>query len=306
MGKYDDAKNILQALGVPKSQQSPVCCFTLLALAGLQENDKWDSVSNNWVGTHGVKTFLINNYNKIYAENSRENIRKNAMHPFRIAGFVEDNGVATNSSNYSYRLTEEMKTLLSFYDSNLWEEKLAWFQSIHDSLKSRYETKRNFTKIPVTINGKQFSFSTGSHNKLQKAIIEEFAPRFAPQSECLYVGDTTKKDLVKNEQRLQELGFSITLHDKMPDIVLYMFDRDWLLFVEAVTSVGPMSPKRIIEIGEMINRVKSKIIYVTAFLDFKTFKKFSSDLAWETEVWIAEIPDHMIHYNGDKFLGPRK
>ena len=56
----------------------------------------------------------------------------------------------------------------------------------------------------------------------------------------------------------------------------------------------------------MTENISAGKIYVTAFLDFKTFKKFSETLAWETEVWIADTPDHMIHLNGDKFLGPRK
>ena len=91
----------------------------------------------------------------------------------------------------------------------------------------------------------------------------------------------------------------------MPDVVLYAEDKDWLYFIESVTSVGPMEPKRIKEIEEMTTGVKAGKIYVTAFLDFKTFKQFSESLAWETEVWIADMPDHMIHLNGDKFLGPR-
>ena len=159
--------------------------------------------------------------------------------------------------------------------------------------------------MPVKINESEFTFSPGKHNELQKAIIEEFAPRFAPNSECLYVGDTVEKALVKDEGKLRELGFSITLHDKMPDVVLYSAEKNWLYFIEAVTSVGPMEPKRIKEIEEMTINVALEKIYVTAFLDFKTFKKFSESLAWETEVWIADIPDHMIHLNGDKFIGPR-
>lgn len=160
--------------------------------------------------------------------------------------------------------------------------------------------------MPVKINGSDFTFSPGKHNQLQKFIIEEFAPRFAENSECLYVGDTIQKDLVKNEEKLKELGFEITLHDKMPDVVLYSEDKNWIYFVESVTSVGAMEPKRIKEIEEMTESVSAGKIYVTAFLDFKTFKKFSESLAWETEVWIADMPDHMIHLNGDKFLGPRK
>ena len=140
---------------------------------------------------------------------------------------------------------------------------------------------------------------------LQKAIIEEFAPRFAPNSECLYVGDTIEKDLVKNVDKLKKLGFEITLHDKMPDVVLYCEDKDWIYFIESVTSVGPMDPKRILEIEEMTKDVKAGKIFVTAFPDFKTYKKFLEELAWETEVWIAEVPEHMIHLNGDRFMGLR-
>ena len=78
--------------------------------------------------------------------------------------------------------------------------------------------------MPVRINDKDYTFSPGKHNKLQKAIIEEFAPRFAPESECLYVGDTTNKDMVKNTEKMKGIGFDITLHDKMPDVVLYKED----------------------------------------------------------------------------------
>ena len=159
--------------------------------------------------------------------------------------------------------------------------------------------------MPVKINGADFTFSPGKHNELQKAIIEEFAPRFAPNAECLYVGDTIEKDMVKNVQKLNELGFEITLHDKMPDVVLYCEDKNWIFFIESVTSVGPMEPKRIIEINSMTKNVAAGKIFVTAFLDFTTYKRFSSALAWETEVWIADMPEHMIHLNGDKFLGPR-
>ena len=160
-------------------------------------------------------------------------------------------------------------------------------------------------KMPVKINGEDFAFSSGKHNQLQKAILEEFARRFAPNSECIYVGDTTQKDLVKREKRLKELGFEITSHDKMPDVVLYRADNNWIYFIEAFTSRGPMDPKRILEINEMTKNVKYGKIYVTAFLDFNTYKSHSQELAWETEVWIADMPEHMIHLNGNKFLGPR-
>lgn len=305
MSKLEDAKKLLNALQVTQKQQSDMCCYVILAMAGLKAHDKWVSSTNEWIRIHDVIAFTRDNYGVAYAENSRETIRKQAMHHFRNAAFIEDNGKATNSPNYRYRLTDEMLTLMRSYGSREWKAKLTSFLSNHESLIDLYSSKRDFNRMPVKINDKDFTFSTGDHNRLQKAIIEEFAPRFAPNTECLYVGDTTEKDLVKNEERLKELGFEITLHDKMPDVVLYSEEKNWLFFIESVTSVGPMEPKRIIEIEDMTQGVTAGKIYVTAFLNFKTFKKFSESLAWETEVWIADMPDHMIHLNGDKFLGPR-
>ena len=306
MSKLDEAKKILSSLKVPARQQNAMCCCVLLAMANLTEEQSWAVASNNWIRIHDVIAFANTNYGTTYAENSRETFRKQAMHHFRNAAFIEDNGEATNSPNYRYRLTNEMLQLIQSFGTAGWERGLVCFMENHDSLVDLYTSKRAMKKMPVKINGKDFTFSPGAHNQLQKAIIEEFAPRFAPNSECLYVGDTTEKDLVKNTNKLRALGFEITLHDKMPDVVLYSEDKDWLFFIESVTSVGPMEPKRIKEIEEMTSGVSAGKVYVTAFLDFKTFKKFSETLAWETEVWIAAMPDHMIHLNGDKFLGPRK
>lgn len=305
MSKIEEAKEILRALRVPAKQRNNICCCVLLALADLKEEQPWNSASNNWVRIHDVIAFANGNYGTTYAENSRETFRKEAIHNFRNAAFIEDNGNVTNSPNYCYRLTEEMLELVKSFGTDDWTDNLSRFMANHDSLIDLYASKRKMRKMPVKINGAEFAFSLGKHNQLQKAIIEEFAPRFAPDSECLYVGDTTEKDLVKNEEKLNDLGFEITLHDKMPDVVLYSESKNWLYFIEAVTSVGPMEPKRIKEINEMTDGVTAGKIFITAFLDFKTFKKFSDSLAWETEVWIADMPDHMIHLNGDRFIGPR-
>jgi len=306
MSKLEEAKNILNELKVPPKQQSDLCGYVILAMADIKKNDKWSEATNKWIRIHDVIAFIRDFYGVSYAENSRETFRKQAMHHFRNAAFIEDNGKATNSPNYRYRLTDEMLFLVKTFQLNQWEEQKNIFLESHQNLIDLYSSKKAIKKMPVKINGNDFTFSPGKHNQLQKLIIEEFAPRFAENSECLYVGDTIQKDLVKNEKKLKELGFEITLHDKMPDIVLYSEDKNWIYFVESVTSVGAMEPKRIKEIEEMTENVLAGKIYVTAFLDFKTFKKFSESLAWETEVWIADMPDHMIHLNGDKFLGPRK
>ncbi|HBW14517.1 MAG TPA: restriction endonuclease [Proteiniclasticum sp.] len=305
MSKIEEAREILKAIGMPEKQQSDLCCLVLLAMLSLDDTSSWSNAESSWIRIHDIIEFIKEEYKIIYAENSRETIRKQAIHHFRNAAIIEDNGKATNSPNYRYSVTGEALELFRTYASDDWSYSLSSFLETHERLIDIYASKKVMEKIPVEINGVELSFSPGEHNELQKAIIEEFAPRFAPQSQCIYVGDTVKKDLVKETEILKELGFSITLHDKMPDVVLYRKDKDWVYFVESVTSVGPMDPKRILEITELTQNMKSGRIFVTAFLDFKTYKKFSDSLAWETEVWIAELPNHMIHLNGDKFLGPR-
>lgn len=309
MDKIETAKSLLAQIGMPAKQQSMICVFTLLAMANIRKDTPWSAATNEWIRIHDIIAFTAECYGVVYAENSRETFRKQALHPFRTAALIEDNGMATNSPNYRYRLTGEFLNVLKELadDDSVVSEQgaaLLMFMNNHESLSAIYASKKKMQKMPVKINQQEFTFSPGMHNELQKAIIEEFAPRFAPNSECLYVGDTIQKDLVKNVKKLAELGFEITLHDKMPDVVLYREDKDRLYFIESVTSVGPMDPKRIVEIEAMTGNVSSGKIYISAFLDFSTFKKFSDQLAWETEVWIADMPDHMIHLNGDKFIGP--
>lgn len=187
MSKLDEARDILSVLEVPAKQQNGMCCCVLLAMAGITEDQCWGDATNNWIRIHDVIVFASENYGITYAENSRETIRKQAMHHFRNAAFIEDNGKATNSPNYRYRLTDEMLNLLQSYGSRVWAKNLEAFLNNHETLISLYASKRAVRKMPVKINGAGFTFSPGRHNALQKAIIEEFAPRFAPNSECMFV-----------------------------------------------------------------------------------------------------------------------
>ncbi|NLK71951.1 MAG: restriction endonuclease, partial [Clostridiales bacterium] len=248
MDKILEARSFLQSVGMPKQQKADICCYVLLAMAGIKPTMNWSESTNEWIRIHDIIQFSNTNYGTTYAENSRETFRKQALHRFRTAALVEDNGKPTNSPNYRYRLTDETLDLLKKMKTEEWEKSMKRFLVYHEKLIDIYASKKKMTMMPVQINGADFSFSAGKHNELQKAIIEEFAPRFAPNSECLYVGDTIEKDLVKNTEKLTELGFEITLHDKMPDVVLYREDKNWIYFIESVTSVGPMDPKRILEI----------------------------------------------------------
>lgn len=312
MGKKEEAKQILIDLGMPKQQQNDRSAWTLLSLLGLREDSEWSEVYQNELGINQIIEFIAENYGKRYATNSREAIRKYTIHQF-IQGAIAIQNVdeasrATNSPKYSYRITDEALEVFRAYGSDEWKEKLQGFISKVGTLSEEYAQNREMVKIPVKVNDEDLQFSPGKHNELQKAIIEEFAPRFAPNAEVLYVGDTAKKDLVKNTDKLQKLGVRITAHDKLPDVVLYRDDKDWIYFIEAVTSVGPVSVKRRKEIEEMLENCNCGIIYVTAFLDMTAkngFKKYIEEIAWETEIWVADQPSHMIHLNGDRFMGPR-
>jgi len=303
MDKLTTIKHLLAEIGLPKAHQRDLCAYVVLAMANIAPKTSFTKATNQWMRIHDIIVFTGSKYGRQYAENSRETFRKVALHHFRTAAMVEDNGAATNSPNYRWRLTDEFLAVIRELGTSGTAK--AQFMANHQRLVDIYASKKKMQKMPVRINNADFEFSAGKHNQLQKAIIEELAPRFAPSSECLYVGDTAAKDLVKNEDKLKALGFEITLHDKMPDVVLYKEDQNWLYFIEAVTSVGPMNPKRIGEIEQLTANVQAGKIFITAFLDFATYKRFAQDIAWETEVWIADMPDHMIHLNGNKFLGPR-
>lgn len=290
---------------MPKSQQSDICAYSLLALADVSDKSGWASATNEFIRIHDIIRSTKEKFGVAYAENSRETFRKQAMHPFRTAALIEDNGKATNSPEYRYRITPEALALVRTFETERWKEELAHFLEFHETLSAKYASKKKVHRVSVSIDETEYSLSTGKHNELQKRIIEEFKPRFAPNSKGLYLSDTENKYLYQDAYMLDRVGVEITLHDKLPDIILYSSEKDWIFFIEAVTSVGPISPKRIIEINEITKNSKSGKIFVTAFLDGKTFKKFYDQLAWGTEVWIADNPDHLIHLNGDRFFGPR-
>ena len=107
MDKITKAKNILKAIGMPTQQQSELCALILLALAGIKKSSAWNCATNEWVRVHDIIQHVNQYYGKKYAENSRETFRKQALHHFRTAAIAEDNGLATNSPNYSWRLTAE-------------------------------------------------------------------------------------------------------------------------------------------------------------------------------------------------------
>jgi type II restriction enzyme len=310
MGKIEEAKEILKAMGLPQNQQNEISALTLLTLCGVAPDDEWSQARKQSLGVKKIMTFMKEKYRKSYAENTRESVRKNVLHHFLQAGIAvynpDDPNLPTNSPLAHYAITKAALSTIVTYGTSQWENAVKQFISQQGALIEIYRKARDAKLIPVELaDGKILTLSPGKHNELQVAVIKEFAPRFAPGAKLLYLGDTANKKLYLDEDGLKLINIAITDHDKLPDILLYDSNRNWLFLIEVVTSHGPMTPKRIIQLEKMLVNCSCGKIYITAFLDFGEFRKHLKSIAWETEVWIAEIPDHMIHYNGDKFLGPR-
>jgi hypothetical protein len=106
-----------------------------------------------------------------------------------------------------------------------------------------------------------------------------------------------------DQDALRDLGVTIEAQGKMPDVVVHHQAKSWLVLIEAVTSHGPMSPKRHAELKELFEGSTAGLVFVTAFLTKRDLTRYLSDIAGETEVWVAEAPTHMIHFNGERFLG---
>jgi hypothetical protein len=311
VSKIDEATKVLAAFGLPRGQQNERSALTLLALAKLGPNDAWINVERPLLRIWDIMGFMRDAYGKVYAANSRETIRRQTIHQFEQARIVDRNpddpDRPTNSGKNAYMLTEEAVEVLKAYGTRRFDEAVARFIGQFGTLKAAYERARATHQIPLRLpDGSTVYLSPGEHNALQVAIIEEFGPRFAPGATVLYVGDTAKKHVIYEQDLLGGIGVPITEHDKLPDVVLFDPKKKWLFLIEAVTSHGPFSPKRHREIEAFLSGCTVERVYVTAFLSINDFRKYAAGIAWETEVWIAATPDHMIHFNGPKFLGPYK
>lgn len=303
------ATEILLALGLPKAQINARSALTLLALANIGPARSFADVSCPLIGITPIMTWVLDNYDVRYAPNTRETFRRQTMHQFMAAGLVLYNpdvpSRPVNSPAAVYQLAPETVDLLKTYGTANWSSRLGAFLSIMGTLADRYARDRNLLRVPVALeSGQTLELSPGGHSELIRDIIEEFAPRFAPGSRLVYAGDTGDKMAFFDRVLLNALGVQVDNHGKMPDVVLYYESRNWLLLVESVTSHGPMDGKRHQELTALFQSSSAGLVYVTAFPKRSIMAKYLSDIAWETEVWVADSPSHLIHFNGNRFLGP--
>ncbi len=305
-----DALSILSHFGLPRGQQNDRSALTLLALLNLRPDGDWQTdIEKPLIGITPIMEFCREHYGREYAPNTRETFRRQTMHQFVEAGIAlynpDEPNRPVNSPRACYQISEEAFEAVSAYGTGEWRDKLAAFLEAQGTLAAKYAREREMEMIPVVVApGQEIKLTPGVHSKLIRDIIEDFGPRFAPGSTVVYVGDTGEKVGYFQVELLEGLGVKVDKHGKMPDVVLYDERREWLLLIESVTSHGPVDGKRHGELSELFADATVGLVYVTAFPDRSTMGKYLSDIAWETEVWVAEAPSHLIHFNGERFLGP--
>jgi adenine-specific DNA-methyltransferase len=222
MGKIQEAQRILRDLGLPPAQQNEISALTLLALCNLSETTSWESISTQPITIHNMMGFMKQHYGRIYAENTREVVRRQVIHQFEQARLVDRNPDdptrPTNSPDFCYGLTKDVFEVLIQFDTREWESAVASFLERHGSLWEHYQRSRQAVALPLKLaDGKQLYLTPGKHNQLQIAIIENFGPRYAPSATVLYVGDAANKFVIYEKERLAQLGVPMTTHDKLPD-----------------------------------------------------------------------------------------
>lgn len=309
MSRLEEAKEILKAFGFDKARTNDRSARTLMALARLDENSSWAEATNTMQGVRNILDWIRDRLGHYVAENTRETYRRQTLHQFRDAGFViynHDNpGRVPNSSLNNYRLNPQALKVIQLFGKPEFNTELEQYLTLAPGLVAKYRAARIMTRIPVALpSGVQITLSGGGQNVLIKQMIDDFCGYFVPGAEVLYIGDADEKLMHFDVQTLGSLGVSIDTHGQMPDLVVYQRDKNWLFLMEAASSHGPVDSKRHGELQALFAGSTAGLVYVSCFPDRPTMRKFLAELAWETEAWCASDPTHMIHLNGDRFMGP--
>jgi len=307
--KLKDARQVLLDLGLPRAQLNDRTALCLLGLLNLTPTKRWCEAEAPLMGITPIMDWARAHYGMDYAPNTRETFRRQAMHQFIEAGVCVYNPDQlerpVNSPKAAYQIEPHLLSVLKLVGTVGYKAALAEFQSKRLTLVQQYAKEREMRLVPVKVkDGLEITLSPGDHSELIRCIVENFGPRFAPGGELVYVGDTGDKHGFFDKELLVGLGVELDDHGKLPDVVIYMRDKNWLLLIESVTSHGPVESKRQIELAKLFKNCEAGLVYVSAFADRRTFLRYLDVIAWESEVWIADAPTHMIHFNGSRFLGP--
>ncbi|MDQ3443330.1 MAG: restriction endonuclease, partial [Chloroflexota bacterium] len=201
----------------------------------------------------------------------------------------------------SHRALDLLRTL----EEPEWDGRLAVYLAEVPSLRVLYARARKLHRIPVTLpDGGAITLSPGGQNVLLKYMIEDFCALFTPGGQVMYIGDADDKYALFHNEKLAELGVTVTERGKMPDLVVSMPSRNWLVLLEAASSHGPVDATRRGELSVLFGDSTARLVFVSCFASRTEMRRYLSQIAWETDVWCADNPTHLIHFNGERFLGP--
>lgn len=307
--KIEEAMEILRALQVPRALINQRSALTLLALSNVKPDSNWADASAPLYGITEMMNYFRVQFGITYAPNTHETVRRQTIHQFVQMNLVipnpDDPNRPINSPKTRYQIESNLLALITSFGTDAWENKLRNYLATAQGLQRLRERERSQALIPVRLpDGSEINITAGGQNTLIKQIIEDFCPRFTPGGVVIYVGDAGDKFKLFERTYFEQLGVHVNEHSKMPDVIIHVPDQNWLVLIEAVTSHGPINMKRHNELKDLFRASKSPLVFVTVFPTRKVMKKYLQEIAWATEVWIAESPGHIIHFNGERFLGP--
>jgi hypothetical protein len=310
--RAEEALRILIEIGMPRAQQNERSALCLLAITDITPDKPWAEAGAPLIGITPIMEFAAAHYmERPYAPNTRETIRRQTMHQFVDAGIALYNPDKperpVNSPHAVYQISPEARALIRAFGSAAWSEALTTFSAQRQGLAERYAAERTMKAVPLKLrDGHELRLSPGEHSELIRQLVEVFGPRYAPGGNVLYVGDTGEKFGYFDKAALEALGVKVDSLGKMPDVVIHYTERNWLLLCEAVTTHGPVDGKRHGELKKLFAGSTAGLVFVTAFPTRAIMAGYVREISWETEVWCAEAPTHVIHFNGERFLGPYK
>jgi hypothetical protein len=308
INKIEEARQILSALGYAKMLSSDVPPLTLLALADIRPDTEWIHAKKMGLGiTREIMSFMRTYYARRIEVGTRETIRDEVLKVMILVGIAERNpgrpDIPTNSSRNFYALTESALAAIRRYGSSSWDKYLSQFQASHPLHRAATAQRQRRRGIVIALpSGEQLCLSPGGHSELIAAVIEEFRTVFAPFARLLYVGDTANREVFLMSSELRDLGITLDPAQPRPDVILFDAVKNRLFWIEAVTTSGQINDVRLSQLQELSQYCPLAHLFITVFPNFKTFARFAKEIAWETEVWVQESPEHLVHFNGETFL----
>lgn len=307
--QVEDARIVLESVGFDAERSNERSALVLLSLLHLRPSQPWSEATAPMLGTRAVMDWIRDHYEVDYAPNTRETIRRFTLHQFVAVALVQENPDdptrPVNSPRWCYQVHPRALEVVHAYGSDEFTPLVERYLIDAPGLVAQYAAARALHRIPVTLpGGRALALSAGGQNVLIKQMAEDFCGYFTPGGQMLYVGDADEKWAVFEADALARLGVAVDQHGKMPDLVVFLPDKNWLVLMEAATSHGPVDAKRRLELARLFSGSSAGLVYVSCFPSRAVMRRYLALIAWETEVWCSDNPTHLIHFNGERFLGP--